>query len=281
MILVTGATGNVGRHVVSQLLRTGAAVRALTRNPNSAGLPSGVDVVRADLSVPNTLDACLDGVEAIFLVWPFFTAEAAPAVLKVITKHAGRIVYLSSAGVRDDVEPQANPISQFHADLEHAIERSGLEWTFLRAGGFATNTLWWAPQIRAEGVVRAPYGTAARSLIHERDIAAVAVRALTSDGHGGAKHVLTGPQVLTQAEQVRTIGEVISRPLRFEEVSPEVERQNMLAAGWPPAVVDGALNYWATVVTQPESVTSTVEQVTGTPARTFRQWAMDHADDFR
>lgn len=75
MILVTGATGNVGRHVVSQLLHTGAAVRALTRNPDSAGLPSGVEVVRGDLSDPNTLEACLKGVDAVFLVWPFLTAE--------------------------------------------------------------------------------------------------------------------------------------------------------------------------------------------------------------
>ncbi len=282
--LVAGATGKVGRHVVSGLLGTGAAVRALARNPGSAGtraaLPTGVEVVRGDLSIPDTLDACLYGVDAVFLVWPFLTAEAAPAVLDVVRKHAHRIVYLSSMGVRDDHGQKTDPIA-FHADIERLIERSGLDWTFLRPGGFAANTLMWAPQIRADGVVRWPYRAAARSLIHERDIAAVAVRALTGDGHGGAKYLLTGPQVLTQAEQVRTIGEVIGRPSRFEEMSPEAARQQLLTAWGDPSFVDSALDTWAGFVTEPELVTRTVEEITGTPARTFREWTADHADDFR
>jgi uncharacterized protein YbjT (DUF2867 family) len=199
----------------------------------------------------------------------------------VVSKHARRIVYLSSMSVRDDLEEQADPISAFHADVERLIEKSGLEWTFLRCSGFATNTLGWAEQIRADGVVRWPYGAAARSLIHERDIAAVAVRALTGDGHGKAKYVLTGPEALTQVEQVRTIGEAIGRPLRFEEISPEAARQQMLTRGWPPSFADGALDYWTKLVTEPEPVTSTVEEVTGAPAREFHEWAIDHAGDFR
>lgn len=146
-ILVTGATGNVGRQVVSQLIGTGAAVRAMVRDPGSAGVPGGVEVVRGDLSDPATLDACLDGVDVVFLVWPFLTVEAVPAVLDVVAKHARRIVYLSSMGVRDDQEEQCDPINQFHADLERLIEKSELDWTFLRPDGFATNALWWAPQI--------------------------------------------------------------------------------------------------------------------------------------
>ena len=190
-VLVTGATGHVGRQVVSQLLGTGAAVRAMTRNPDSAELPEDIEVVRADLSMPGTLKAYLDGVEAVFLLWPFLTAEAAAAVLDVVSKYARRIVYLSSMSVRDDIEEQADTISAFHADVERLIEKSPLEWTFLRCSGFATNTLGWAEQIRADGVVRWPYGAAVRSLIHERDIAAVAVRALAGEGHGKAKYVLT------------------------------------------------------------------------------------------
>ncbi|MDQ3762555.1 MAG: NAD(P)H-binding protein [Actinomycetota bacterium] len=281
MVLVTGATGNVGRQVVSQLLGTRSGVRALTRNPDSAGLPDGVELVRGDLSDPGTLNAGLDGVEAVFLVWPFLTAEAAPAVLEVVGKHVHRIVYLSSMGVRDDVDEQADPINQFHADLERLIEKSGLAWTFLRSHSFATNALWWAPQIRADGVVREPHGAAARPVIHEQDVAAVAVHALTGDGHGGATYCLTGPQVLTQIEQVRIIGEAIGRALRFEEISPEAGRQKMLAAGWPPSVVNGLLNAYARMITQPVPVTSTVQEITGIPPRTFRQWAIDHANDFR
>jgi uncharacterized protein YbjT (DUF2867 family) len=279
-ILATGATGHVGREVVSGLMDAGSDVRALTRDPNSADLPAGVEVARGDLSDPETLDAGLDGVEAVFLVWPFLTAEAAPAVVDAVRKHARRIVYLSSMSVRDDVEQQAEPISAFHADLEHSIERSGLEWTFLRCSGFATNTLGWAKQIRADGFVRWPYGAASRSLIHERDIAAVAVRALSGDGHGGAKYLLTGPRALTQVEQVRIIGEAIGRPLRFEEISPEAARQQMVGY-LPSSAVDGALDAWAKMVAEPEPVTSVVEEITGVPARTFREWAFGHADNFR
>ncbi|MFD8530587.1 NAD(P)H-binding protein [Streptosporangium canum] len=281
MILVTGATGNVGRQVVSQLRDAGAAVRALVRDPSSAGLPEEVDVVRGDLSAPDTLEAALDGVESVFLVWPFFTADGAPAVLDVVGRHARRIVYLSSAGVREDVERQSDPINQFHADVERLIERSGLEWTFLRAGGFATNALAWAPEIREGGVVRAPFGAATRSLIHERDIAAVAVRVLTGDGHGGAKHHLTGPELLSTVEQVRAVGEAAGRPARFEEIPVEEARRQMLASGWPASVVDGIFDAHAGMVSEPERITSTVEEITGVPARTFRQWAADHAGDFR
>ncbi|MEV4186580.1 NAD(P)H-binding protein [Streptosporangium canum] len=281
MILVTGATGNVGRQVVSQLRDAGAAVRALVRDPSSAGLPEEVDVVRGDLSAPDTLEAALDGVESVFLVWPFFTADGAPAVLDAVGRHARRIVYLSSAGVREDVERQGDPINQFHADVERLIERSGLEWTFLRAGGFATNALAWAPEIRDGGVVRAPFGAATRSLIHERDIAAVAVRVLTGDGHGGAKHHLTGPELLSTVEQVRAVGEAAGRPARFEEIPAEEARRQMLASGWPASVVDGIFDAHAGMVTEPERITSTVEEITGVPARTFRQWAADHAGDFR
>jgi uncharacterized protein YbjT (DUF2867 family) len=260
---------------------TGATVRAVTRDPDSAGLPRGVDVARGDLSDPATMDACLDGVDTVFLVWPFLTSEAAPAVLDVVAKHAGRIVLLSSMGVRDDVDEQVDPINQFHADLERLIEKSGLEWTFLRSHSFATNALWWAPQIRADGVVREPYGAAARPVIHERDIAAVAVRVLTSDGHGGSTYLLSGPQVLTQVEQVHAIGEAIGRALRFEEISPEAGRQKMIAEGWPASVADGLLIAHAAMVTNPAPVTATVEAITGRPARTFSEWAIDHSDDFR
>jgi len=140
-ILVTGATGHVGGQVVSQLLSMGAPLRALVRNPDAARLPGGVEVVRGDLSAPDSLAAALDGVESVFLVWPFMTAEAAPAVLEVITKHARRIVYLSSTGIRDDLAQQTSSISAFHADMERLIKQSGLDWTFVRSGGFATNTL--------------------------------------------------------------------------------------------------------------------------------------------
>jgi uncharacterized protein YbjT (DUF2867 family) len=183
MILVTGATGRVGRPVLSQLLDRGVAVRALTRDPDTADLPAGVDAVRAVLSDPAMVEQHLDGVEGVFLVWPFASDKSAvemgPGVVEAITRQSRRIVYLSAEAVRD------RPNS-FWATLERLIERSDSEWTFLRPTGFAANTMMWAEQIRGSGVVRWPFGDAARSPIHERDIASVAVRALTEAGHVGA-----------------------------------------------------------------------------------------------
>lgn len=269
-IVVTGATGTVGRQVVAQLMDAGAEVRALTRDPESAGLPGGVQVMRGDLSEPDTLRPLLAGAEAVYLVWPFATAEGMPLVLDVVAEHTSRVVYLSSAAVRDHDQ-----------QVEELIERSGLEWTFLRPHVFAANALGWAEQIRTEGIVRAPYGAAVMSPVHERDIAAVAVRALIGDGHAGAIYELSGPETLTQAEQVHIIGEVIGRPASWAETSPETARQQILARGWPPAAVDGILQAQAEMVTEPARVTSTLQEVTAAPARPFRTWVTDHASAFR
>ncbi len=174
-ILVTGATGNVGRQVVSQLLATDVRVRALARSPESANLPRQVEVVRGDLTVPTTLDRCLDGIDAVFPMWQAPAAGVAPA-LERIAKDARRIVFLSNLTVRDGVEEQAYPVTTLHARIERLIEASGVRWTFLRPGAFAANArMWWAPQIRAGDVVRWPYPGAVTSPIHEGDIAAVAV----------------------------------------------------------------------------------------------------------
>jgi uncharacterized protein YbjT (DUF2867 family) len=267
-ILVTGATGTVGRQVTAQLWQAGAEVRALTRAP--AGLRPGVETAHGDLSVPDSLRAAVEGVAAVFLVWPFASTDGLEALLALVAKHARRMVYVSSAAVRDH-ERQA----------EQLIGRSGLEWTILRPHAFAANTLRWAEQIRAEGVVREPYGQAAMSLVHEADIAAVAVRALTQDGHAGAVHELTGPHSLTQAEQARVIGEVIGHPVRWEDASPQDARRRMLARGWSPAAVDGILRAQAAMTTGPAPVTTTVEEVTGVAARTFRSWVAEHAHAFR
>jgi uncharacterized protein YbjT (DUF2867 family) len=277
VIVVTGATGKVGRQVVAQLSERGAKVRAVTRDPGSAGLPAGVEVVRGDMSDPASLEPHLAGADSVFLVWPFTSPEQAASqgsqVVQVLARHVPRIVYLSA-------QAAAGRPGSFWATIERLIEESGAAWTFLRPTGFAANTLMWADQIRDTGVVRWPYGAAARSLIHERDIAAVGVAALTDDRHADQKYLLTGPQLITQAEQVRLIGEAIGRPVRWEELAPEEARQQLLAAWGDPAFVDSALTTWAKLVAEPEPVTSTVEQVTGAAARSFRQWAGDHVSDF-
>jgi len=278
-ILVTGATGRIGRQVVSQLLATGSRVRALTRNPDSADLPPDVEVVRGDLTIPETLIAALDDVSATFLLWTA-PIDSAAAVVDLIARHSERVVLLSAPHrTPHPFFQQPNPLAAMYMELERLIETSGLAWTFVRPGMFAANSLsWWARQIRTGDVVRWPYADAPTAPIHERDIAAVAVRALREAGHDGGNYVLTGPESLTQAEQVRTIGDVTGRPLRLDELSPEEARVEL---GFPTPAINMLLNAWAAAIGQPAFVTNIVEEITGTKARTFREWVLDHVEDFR
>ena len=189
-----------------------------------------------------------------------------------------RVVLLSSFAVRDTGE-QVYSIGAAHRKIERAVEASGLDWTFLRCGGFAANSLSWAPQIRASGVVRAPYGYAATAPIAEQDIAAAAACVLLDDAHIGATYVLTGQESLTQIEQVRLIGEAIGRELRFEELPADVFRR--AAAGHIPApVADDFLRYYSQYVARTAEISADIQRITGRPATTFADWVIDHAADF-
>jgi uncharacterized protein YbjT (DUF2867 family) len=274
-ILVTGPTGSVGRHVVAALVTQGRDVRAVGRDPGTASLPGRVEVVRGDLSSPETLTSALRGVGSVYLMWPGL--PVAPRVVQMIAEHAERVVYLS-ADVPDLADGEQPTI--FHQEIERLIRRSGLNWTFVRAIDFATNTLRWAGQIK-QGVVRLPYGQASRSLIHERDIADVIAHVLTSDGHDGAKYVVTGPESIPQAELARIIGEAIGREVRWEDLPPDQARAQLTAAWGDAGLVDARLRAWAALVDSPERVTDTVERLLGRPATTFRAWAREHAEDFR
>jgi uncharacterized protein YbjT (DUF2867 family) len=278
-ILVIGGTGTVGGQVLSQLPATGVRVRALARNPGAARVPSHVEVVGGDLTRPETLDACLRGIDVVFLVWTAPPATVAPAFER-ITRHARRIVFLTSPHkTPHPLFQQPNPLRGLYAEMERLIETAGCEWTFLRPGMFAANALgWWAPQVRAGDVVRWPHLAAPTAPIHERDIAAVAVRALCEDGHGGAEYVLTGPESLSQREQLATIGRAIGRSLQVEDISPDEARRELQM---PPVVVNMLLDAWAAALGQPAFVTSTVAEITGKPARTFLEWATDNAVAFR
>lgn len=273
-----GATGHVGGQVVSQLAATGKAVRALARKPEAASFPTGVEVVPGELTAPETLIPALDGVDSVYLTWPMLPADNAIPVIEVIAEHARRLVFLSSGAVRDGLEEQDNPIGKAHAAIEQPIRDSGLEWTFLRPYGFATNTLEWAPQIRSGNVVRGVYGAASMTLLHEADIAAIAVRALTTDEHIGARYELSGPTSLTRAEQVATIGAALGRPLVWEEITRGQAQAQM---DWVPAeFADYILGGLAAMVDTPGRPTATVQEVTGSPARSYAQWAADHTADF-
>jgi uncharacterized protein YbjT (DUF2867 family) len=284
MILVTGATGNVGREAVKVLLDDGEEVVAVTRNPAAAALPGSAHVVDGDSSRPQTLTSALRGVEAV-LISPRAlgdaTAGAATAELLDLAAEQGveRAVALSAVTVQYPAGYRR--FADAFKAVEDAVKASGLQWTFLRSADYAANALAWAPQIRSASVVRGAYGDAATSTIHERDVAAVAARALVDPAHAGHSYVLTGPQSLTQRDKVRLIGEAIGKKLSFEELPPEQIRQAMLAQGLPEDVPDRLLGSLADYAKQPGPSLNTVEQVLGRPALTFAEWAAEHAAAFR
>jgi uncharacterized protein YbjT (DUF2867 family) len=276
MIVVVGGTGRVGRQLVDQLMTKGEAVRVVSRGILPSRQP-GVEAVQADLSDPGTLEPHLGGADSLFLVWPFtspeIAARLAPVVAGIAARNVSRVVYLSA-------QPAGERPESFWALVERAIEDSGAGWTFLRPTGFASNTLLWADQIRSGDVVRWPFARAARSLIDERDIAAVAACALTQDGHAGARYLLSGPEVLSQAEQVAAIGKAIGRDLTFEELPAPLALERLTAAWGDATFAANALRTWESFVDHPEVVTGTVEQVTGARAHTFADWAAANTAEF-
>jgi uncharacterized protein YbjT (DUF2867 family) len=167
-----------------------------------------------------------------------------------------------------------------HVEIERLLGATSVKATIIRPGMFASNALhWWAPQIRDGDVVRWPYAAAETAPVDMRDIAAVAARTLVDGRHVGGDYVLTGPESLSQAAQIGAIGDAIGRPLRFEELSPDEFRRE--AAGtWPDGVADMLLSAWRATLGRPAFVTSAVQEILGSPARTFYQWAADHASAF-
>ena len=280
-VLVTGASGRIGRAVVAELLAADMPVRALSRNPSAAALPAIVEVVAGDFTEPESLDRALQGVSTVFLLWTAPPATAA-AVIDRLAEQPRRVVFLSSP--HQTPHPffqQPNPMARSHAEIERRITAAGLESTVIRPGMFCSNAkFWWAPPIRAGNVVRWPYGAAETAPIDERDVAAVVARVMADDSHAGKDYVLTGPEPLSQAEQVNVIGDVLGRPIRFEELSPD-EFRHETADSWPAPVVEMLLDAWGATIGHRAFVTSCVVDVVGAPARTFRQWVADHADGFR
>jgi uncharacterized protein YbjT (DUF2867 family) len=272
MILVTGATGLVARPLVELLAGEGAKVRAVTRTPSTADFPDGVEVVdRAD---------ALDGVRSIFL-HPRAVADGAAELLALAEQRGvRRVVALSALNIDDDPSEQPSRLrGDRNKEAEEAAVASGLEWVSLRAGSFAANTLTaWGAQIRAGDVVRGPYAGFQEALIHERDLAAVAARALLTDQIVNERLELTGPQALTHAESVAIIGEAIGRPLRYQEVPAEAAARGMVAGGLPRAFVEALMARYARG--GEARVTGDVERVLGRPALTFAQWAAEHAAEF-
>lgn len=276
--VVFGASGNVGRHVAAGLKDAGAQVRWATREPGTAKFPADADVVAADLERPETLPAALAGARRVFL---YAKPEGVDGfVAAAETAGVEHVVLLSSGAVLMS-EPRGNHIAALHATVESALEKSDLAWTFIRPGMFATNSLWWWQRsIREENTVRLPYPEARTAPVHEKDMAAIAVTALTQPGHQVRAYPVFGPEALTLRQQVRHIGTAIGRDIAVEEISLDQARAE-LRKTMPPFAIDAVLNAWRAGLDAEPEVSTTVEEVTGRPAHTFAQWATDHAADFR
>ena len=280
-VLVIGATGHVGRHAVSALRAAGRPVRALSRSPSAAQLPDGVEVVAGDVADQAALAAAARGAESAFVVFPTLQADQhAPDVVRTLADHVDRVAYLSAEGAEAEHVDDRGILGS-HTRMEALLRDSGMAWTFLRSGGMATNTLAWAAQVASEGVVRWPFAAAARSLVHEADVGEVAAHVLTTPGHEYATYVLTGPEVLTHAQQAATIGRATGRTVGYVEV-PRAEMREVMEREWGlgPAVADEMLDAWQAMVGNRDGVTDTVDKLLGRPARSFEVWARDHVADF-
>jgi len=276
--LITGATGAIGRHIVDQLVATGAEVHALSQRPDQANLQTGVKVFAGDLTSTRIQDGVFDEVKRVFL----FPADGdiKPFLGKAKAAGVEHIVVLSSLAAAAEFPRDLNSASyHHHRAIEKAVEAAGIAYTFLRPGSFANNLRFWAHTIKTTRTVYGPYPQSAQALIHEADVATVAVTILITEGHKGAKYALTGPESLTQADQLKTIGAAIGQELTFQAITPEQFTQSM-SQFMPTGIIQTMLDYWSDTIEQPDVVRPMVEQITGRPARTLAQWATDHVSDF-
>jgi uncharacterized protein YbjT (DUF2867 family) len=274
-IVITGATGNVGRPLVAELAAAGARVRAVTRTPKTARFPEGVEVVGS------AADA-LSGASAVFLNSRALGEHLPDVVTQCVAAGVSKLVALSAINADDDFSRQP---SRFRGDRNKEVEKlaidSGLAWVSLRPTVFATNFAgMWSAQIRAGDVVAGPYAEASSAPIVESDISAVAARALLTDDLVGKRIPLTGPQAFTNSELVGVIGDVLGRSLQYREAPNDLVRQRFVGLGFPADFADAYIAMLAETLDKPALVTHDVEKILGRPATPFAQWVSQHRDLF-
>ncbi|WP_406153679.1 NAD(P)H-binding protein [Streptomyces sp. NBC_01023] len=282
MILVTGATGTIGTEVVRILAERGERVRAMTRSPQNANLPAdAVQVVRGDFGDRDSLDEAVAGADAVFLLnapGPWIEQHDL-AMLDAVRSHGvGKVVKLSAIGTGEDTGLR---VGGWHLPGERALHDSGAAWTVLRPSSFATNTLHWAATIRAGEPVANLTGDGAQGVIDPRDVAEVAVAALTTPDHAGRTYTLTGPELLSLPDQVSVLRKVLGRPIGIVDVPLDVAKQQMIDAGRDPEFAEAALHGRRFIAEGGNArLTGDVPAVLGRAARTYATWADDHRDAF-
>ena len=273
MIVVTGATGNVGRALVRLLVDVGEEVTAVARHVSPADVPAGVRVVAADLAEPDGLRAAFDAAGGLFLL---VAGEEPDAILDAAkTSGIARVVLLSSQGVGTRPEAYGHP-----ARFEAAVRGSGLDWTVLRSGGMAANALAWAGAVRERREVAAPFGDVGLPFVDPADVAAVAAVVLREDGHAGRTYTLTGPAATTPRDRVAAIAAVLGEPVRFVEQTREDAAARM-AGGMPPEAVAGTLAILGAPTEEERRVSPDVERVLGRVPSPFTAWVRRNAASFR
>ncbi|WP_039801912.1 NAD(P)H-binding protein [Nocardia araoensis] len=271
MILVTGATGNVGSEVVGALAAAGEPVRALVRDAQQAVVPEGAQAVSGDLTSPETLD--FGGVRALFLLpgYPGVAQAAAKAGVEHIVQLSG-----VSAGTGDT----SNAVTRYMMASEQEVTESGVAWTLLRPCAFASNALRWLPQLRGGDVIRAPFPKVRTASLDPQDLGAVAATVLRANSHHGEILWPTGPEPLTPAEQVAILAEATGRDLTCQGLTDDEARTQMLETT-PAEYVDAFFDFYVNGAIDESIVRPTVTEVLGRAPRTFAQWAAAHADTFR
>lgn len=277
MILVTGATGNIGGELVRVLADEGEEVRALIRrDADRSALPASVEGFIGDLNRPETLSAALNGVRGVHLLSGY---QDMPGLLAEM-RRAGveHVVLQSSSSVPGG--DMTNAVARYHILSEAAVRESGIAWTFLQPNSFMSNTLQWAPQLHAGDVVRAAFPDVRVATIDPYDVASVSARALTSKEHERRTYRLSGPESLLPADRLAVLAAVLGRELRFQGQSAAEARADMTKS-MPAEYVDAFFSFFADGTVDESQVLPAVEEVTGRPPRTFEQWARAHAGAFR
>lgn len=281
MIVVTGATGNIGRTLIPLLAKAGEDVVAVSRRPELEGLPAEVRHAQADIGNSASMRPVLDGADAFFLLLggELNGHGESPDVLIDGALDAGvkRIVLVSSQ--INSTRPEALSHTRLR-EFEAAVRASGADFTILRPGGFASNAFAWAESVRTKRTVFAPFGDVALPVIDPADIAAVAAAALHEDGHAGRTYELTGPEAISPRQQTAAISRALGEEVAFVELSREEARGHM-AQFMPEAVIDGTLDILGVPLPAEQTISPDVENVLGRPAGSFDEWVARNLPAFR